>query len=140
MRHWRDVKRQVAYRVRRTTHPASGHLLTTSEREVDVNLRVNLHGIAVEVVRLVAPLLYSLDCCLGQHGMAAQDMKILHRAIFADHRLQDHRSLNAGLAGEWRILRSHFVNEKALGHTRRDADFLYDRPGQSGRSVPNDLG
>ena len=54
--------------------------------------------------------------------MAADDVQVLHRSIFPNHRLQHYRSLHSCLAGEWRVGWLHFGNQQPLRNTFTDLD------------------
>ena len=62
----------------------SAHRLTTGQRENNVDRGVDIHRLAIEVVRLVAPLLDGIQRGAGEHGVAADHVQVLDGAIFAD--------------------------------------------------------
>src|SRR5579864_9845685 len=58
------------------------------QSEVHQDLRLDLHGLAVQIVRLVLPLLHSILGSFGQNCVAADDLQIRNVAVFGDRRLQ----------------------------------------------------
>ena len=92
--------------------------LTSGERKVHRDLRLDLDGFVVEDVGTIAPLDDRIDGCANQHGMASKDPQVLDRALPADHGFEHYRSLNACASRERRVLGLYFVNEISLPHTR----------------------
>jgi hypothetical protein len=60
------------------------HRLPTGQRENNVDRGIDIHRLAIEVVRLVAPLLDGIQRGAGEHGVAADHVQVLDGAIFAD--------------------------------------------------------
>src|ERR1035437_4573485 len=77
-------------------HPQS---LTTRHGENNVDRGLYVHRLAIEVVRLIPPLLDGIQCGTREHGVAADYVQVLDGAIFADQGLEHHRTLNTSLAG-----------------------------------------
>ena len=92
--------------------------LTSGEKKVHRDLRLDLDGFVVEDVGTIAPLHDRIDGCANQHGMASKDPQFFDRTLPADHGFEHHRSLNAGASSERRVLGLYFVNEISLPHTR----------------------
>ena len=92
--------------------------LTSGERKVHRDLRLDLDGFVVEDAGTIAPLHDRIDGCANQHGMASKDPQVLDGALPADHGLQHYRSLNTRASRERRVLGLYFVNEISLPHTR----------------------
>src|ERR1039458_1560380 len=104
----------------------SAHRLPTGQRENNVDRGVYIHRFAIEVVRLVPPLLDGIQRGAREHGVAADYVQVLDGAIFADQSLQQDGTLNASVAGKRRIDRLHSVDQQSLrdalgyAHTLRD--------------------
>ena len=92
--------------------------LTSGERKVHRDLRLDLDGFVVEDVATIAPLDDRIDGCANQHRMTGEHAQVFDRALPADHGLQHYRSLNARASRERRVLGLYFVNEISLPHTR----------------------
>src|SRR5258708_24669523 len=92
--------------------------LTSGERKVHRDLRLDLDWFVVEDVGTIAPLDDRLDGCANQHGMPTKDPQVFDRALPADHGFQHYRSLNARASRERRVLGLYFVNEISLPHAR----------------------
>src|SRR5271169_3594741 len=89
-------------------------LTTTRQGEINIDRGVNLYRLAVEVVRLVLPLLYCIQRRTREHGVTADYVQVLNAAIFADQGLKHYNPLNTGLASKRRIGRLHFVDQQSL--------------------------
>src|ERR1035437_1470390 len=92
-------------------HPQS---LTTRHGENNVDRGLYVHRLAIEVVRLIPPLLDGIQCGTREHGVAADYVQVLDGAIFADQGLEHHRTLNTSLAGQRRINRCRFTDQQSL--------------------------
>src|ERR1039458_1828772 len=86
----------------------SAHRLPTGQRENNVDRGVYIHRFAIEVVRLVPPLLDGIQRGAREHGVAADYVQVLDGAIFADQSLQHDGTLNASLAGDRKSTRLNF--------------------------------
>jgi len=71
------------------THSARSQLL---QNKVHLNGCINLHELAVEQGRLVAPLLYRIHCCLPKLVRPRNNLDLLHQAVFGDDHVQYHRT------------------------------------------------
>ena len=92
--------------------------LTSGERKVHRDLRLDLDGLVVEDVGTIAPLDDRSDGRTNQHGMASKDPQVFDRALTTDDGLQHYRSLNACASRGRRVLGLYFVNEISLPHAR----------------------
>ncbi len=72
--------------------------LAAQQRKIYSHVRLDLDRLSVENVRPIAPLLNGVNGSLNEHGMATQDLQLFNMAIFTDHCLQFHQSLNPGRA------------------------------------------
>src|ERR1700691_4790402 len=101
---------------------ASG--LAPGQGEVDQYFRIHFDGFTVQQIRFVLPLLHGVDGSGSQHGMSADQGQTLDRTILADHRMQDHRTLDAGLPRQRRIIRLYAPDQQSLGYALGHADAL----------------
>src|SRR6266542_4467890 len=62
-------------------------VLTALQDKVYRHLSIHFHRLAIEVVRLISPLADRFDCTWDQHGVAAEGLQTLDRAVLADDRL-----------------------------------------------------
>src|ERR1700730_13517699 len=92
--------------------------LTSGERKVHRDLRLDFDGFIVEDVGTIAPLDDRSDGCTNQHGMASKHPQHFDRALSTDHGLQHYRALNACASRQRRVLGLYFVNEISLPHIR----------------------
>src|SRR6516225_6978053 len=67
--------------------------LSSTQREVHVDLRIDFDRLVVQQVRTILPLLYSLNGGRRQHRMSPDYVQVVHGAIFADDGLQYDRTL-----------------------------------------------
>ena len=84
--------------------------LSIGKGEIHIDRRFHVNRFTVQVIGLVTPLLHRLESGLCQHWGSTDDLQILNRAILADYRLKNHRSLDARLARKRRIGWSYIVN------------------------------
>src|SRR5262245_58397047 len=78
--------------------------------EIHRDLSLNLDRLAVQVVGLVLPLLYSIECGGTEHCVAAQNLHIRNIAIFADGGQQLHGALHVRLHRLRRIDGRNFLH------------------------------
>src|SRR5882762_2579950 len=101
--------------------------LAAGQREIHLNLRFHGHRLAIQHVRPVPPLLHGLDRRGGQHRVSADQPQVLNRAVLADFRLQQHGTLDPRLAGQRRIIRLHFLDQKSPRNAQRHPHALRSR-------------
>src|SRR5260370_344001 len=110
----------VLYSVLPRAHPslvpeASIYRLSV-QLEVDSDRGRNFDRLAIEQIWLVAPSANGLRCCVAKKPITFNDMHTIHRAVFGDDCLHDHRPLNTLGLRDLRIGR----------HARRDQIGLHD--------------
>src|SRR5581483_6409229 len=98
--------------------------LTTRQREVDGNLRVDLDRFAIEEVGFVPPLLHGFDGGLRQHRVATHQPEVLNGAVLADYGLQNHSTLDASCTRQRWIGRSYLVDQQTFRNALRHANAL----------------
>ena len=87
--------------------------------EIHQDLSFDRHGVAVEVVRLVLPLVHSFNRRSSQHCIATDDLEIFDVTGLADGRLQLNRTLDAHLQCLRWIPWLHALQDQPLHHALR---------------------
>lgn len=82
--------------------------------EVDRDLRLNLHRLAVQKIRLVLPLLDGVAGCFGQLSVAADDLDMGDIAVLGNRRHQLDYPLDVHPKRILRVRRSYFLKQEAL--------------------------
>jgi hypothetical protein len=83
---------------------------TSLKLEIYCYLGFHCHRLSIQKIGFVLPFLYSIDRRLRQHGMPANQLQVLNRAIFADFRLQQNSPLNTGVFCLFRIMGLDLLN------------------------------
>src|SRR5581483_3559352 len=96
--HGWDWGKASVLRLLESIDTADGRILAASQGEVDRNLCFHFHRFTVQNVGPVTPLLHGFDSGRGKHGVSANEAQILDGTVLADLSLQQHTSLDAGLA------------------------------------------
>src|SRR5215467_3690521 len=120
------AEREHQYTLRRT-NPAlrwAAGVLTSSQREVHLHLRLNFDRLAVQQIRFVFPLLHSFDRGRSQHRVPADQLQVFDVPCLADLRLQNHCALNTRLTRQRRVCRRNLADQKTRGYTSRHAHTL----------------
>ena len=76
--------------------------------------------LTIQHVRAISPLLDSVSGGLLEHGLAADDAKVLNDTVFGDDGCEHDRAFNACLPCDRRIRGQNFVHEQAGGDAGRD--------------------
>lgn len=97
---------------------------SVSQDEVDVDGRLHFNRLAVEFVGLIAGSADCRHCGLGQHRLAAYDMRLFYKSLFGNDSLNHHRSLNV----------SHFCNRRVDGLDGREEMAFRDSGGNTNRA------
>lgn len=71
--------------------------------EIDVDGGVHFDWLAVEFVGLVAGAGDGFQCGMGEHGWAADDVRLFYESLFGDDGFDHDCSLNAGLFRDDRV-------------------------------------
>lgn len=77
-------------------------LCTSTQAEIHRYLSLDFDGLTIQVVRLIAPILDRLNSCRGQKRVAADELKVLDRAVLGNDCLQDDGTMYARLASNRR--------------------------------------
>src|SRR5580698_6756582 len=122
------LNRQLKSQPRPTGHAKlNPESLASGQAEIHLHRRFHCHWLAVEQVRLIAPLLDGLNRRRRQHRMPTDQLQVLNGPLFADFRLQYYRALNAGLLRQLRIIRRNFLDQKPSRDARGDMYALRSR-------------
>ena len=93
-------------------------LLVRGQREIHRDLGFHLDRLIVQNVRLVAPLAHRVNRRTCKHRMTGQNSEFLNRSLLADHRLQQHGSLNSRTSCQRRIRWLNFVKQASFADVR----------------------
>jgi len=99
--------------------------------EVDRNLRLDFDGFAIEVVRLVSPLVDSFQRGARENGVSTEHFQIGDVALFVDGCFDLHCALGTNRERGWGIFWLHPLDQQSLGHALGNSYCCQRRPGNT---------
>jgi len=109
--------------------------LATSKIEHDIDGGFYFHGLAVEEVRTVAPLLDCVQRGLAEQGVAAEDAEVFDGSGFGDGGGEGDSAGDAYGSGDWGVDRGGPVEDVTFDHATGDGDAPRRCGAHGGRTV-----